>query len=76
MGQNYSNFDKQSIKKFVFNTFENEKPTRLKKRDFFVVGDILCIDLPDEYQFNMCHLGLVYCMDVDKDGRFSQEDLC
>ena len=29
----------------------------------------------EEYLINFNHLGLLYCMDTDKDGRFSLPDL-
>ena len=29
----------------------------------------------DEYRFNMCHLGMLFMMDKDKDGRFTLDDL-
>ena len=31
--------------------------------------------LQEEYRFNMCHLGMLFMMDKDKDGRFTLEDL-
>lgn len=75
MGQDYSKFDEKSIKTFVGNIMKDEKQQRLKRRDFLVVGDILCMELPDGYSFNVLHLGLLYCLDTDKDGRYYLEDL-
>ena len=46
-----------------------------KKRDHLVVGDILSMELPDGYSFNVLHIGMLYCLDVDKDGRYDLEDL-
>jgi hypothetical protein len=40
-----------------------------------VIGDIFNIEMPDDLQINFMHLGLVYCLDTDKDGRFYIEDL-
>ena len=35
-----------------------------------VISDLLVVDMPEEYKLNFLHLGMLYCMDVDKDGRF------
>ena len=75
MGQNYSQFDEKSIKTFVANIMNTEKAQRLKRRDFLVVGDILNIEMPEEYSLNFEHLGLLYCLDTSKDGRYYLEDL-
>lgn len=40
-----------------------------------VMSDILNIEMPDDYKMNFLHLGMLYCMDVDKDGRYYLEDL-
>ena len=40
-----------------------------------MLSDVLSLNLPDDYIFNFTHLGNLYCMDANKDGRFSQEDL-
>ena len=40
-----------------------------------VLSDILNIEMPDDYKMNFYHLGMLYCMDVDRDGRFYLEDL-
>lgn len=72
---NYSNFDEREIKVFVKNRFEDEQKSKLKRRDFMVVSDLLNAELPDEYKINFYHLGLLYCLDVDKDGRFYLSDL-
>lgn len=52
------------------NTFTAEQKTKLKRRDFMVISDLLNIDLPDDYKMNFMHLGILYNMDADKDGRF------
>ena len=33
------------------------------------------MSLPDDYSVNMCHLGLIFMMDWNKDGRFSLDDM-
>ena len=75
MGQSFSNFDEKSIKKFIENVFKEEQKSRLKRRDFMVVGDIINLELNDEHPVNFLHLGLLYCLDVDKDGRFCIDDM-
>ena len=40
-----------------------------------VVGDLIYIEMPDDYEIDFLHLGLIYCLDSDKDGRFSQDDI-
>ena len=40
-----------------------------------VISDIFNIELPDDLQINFMHLGFIYCLDTDKDGRFYIEDL-
>lgn len=39
------------------------------------LSDILMVSLPDDYIFNFHHLGTLFCLDNNKDGRFSLEDL-
>ena len=38
-------------------------------------GQIISEDMGEDYKFNMCHLGTIFMMDWDKDGRISLEDL-
>jgi hypothetical protein len=58
---------------FIGNEYEKHKGN--KKRDYLVLSDILGISLPEDYAFNFYHLGHLFCMDHNKDGRFSLEDL-
>lgn len=74
MGGNFSNLTTQK----AFNTFikeEYEKIKVTKKREYLVLSDVLSINLPDDYIFNFHHLGNLFCMDANKDGRFSVEDI-
>ena len=48
---------------------------KFKRRDYMVISDLLNAELPEDYSVNFLHIGLLYCMDVDKDGRFTIEDL-
>jgi len=40
-----------------------------------VMGDILNVELDDQFSVNMNHLGFIYCLDVDKDGWYYLDDL-
>ena len=40
-----------------------------------MLSDVLSINLPEDYIFNFHHLGNLFCMDANKDGRFSVEDI-
>ena len=33
------------------------------------------MSLPEDYRINMCHLGMLFMMDWNKDGRFSLDDM-
>ena len=47
-----------------------------RKRDFLVLSDMVNgMGLDSEYRFNMCHLGMLFMMDQNKDGRFTLDDL-
>ena len=35
----------------------------------------LTSDLPDDYRFSTMHMGMLFAMDTDKDGRFSVADM-
>ena len=58
----------------AFITSEYEK-ARNKKRDYLVLSELLSLNLPDDYIFNFAHLGSLFSMDHNKDGRFSLDDL-
>ena len=73
MGANFSNFSEKNLTTFVQSEYEKYKSS--KKRDYMVLSDVLSINLPEEYPFNFFHLGNLFNMDQNKDGRFSLEDL-
>ena len=73
MGGNFSNLtSKQALDAFITQEYER---ARNKKRDYLVLSEILSVNLPDDYIFKFCHIGNLFCMDANKDGRFSLEDL-
>ena len=41
------------------------------------MSDILALsaDLPDDYRFSTAHMGMLFLIDNDKDGRFSASDM-
>ena len=73
MGGNFSNFDERLMVTFMTNEYEKYRGS--KKRDYLVLSDILSINLPEDYAFNFYHLGNLFCMDANKDGRFNLDDL-
>ena len=78
MGANYSNFDNKSLQQFITTEYEKQRHRSNKKnRDFLILSDVLLLslDLPDDYRFNTAHMGTLFLMDTDKDGRFSLPDL-
>jgi len=74
MGVTISNFDEKSLLEFVSKEYE-KRASLNKKKDYLVLNDILSVELPDGYQFNLYHLGNLFCMDWNKDGRFTLDDL-
>lgn len=73
MGANYSNFDERSIENFIKLNFAESKK---KNKGFLTLSDLLLnVDLPDEQKFNYTHLGTLFMMDSNKDGRFTLDDL-
>ena len=77
MGASYSNFDHPSLEKFIAEEYEKQRKNSTKaKKDYLVLYDmVMGLDLPDDYRFTTNHLGLLFMMDWNKDGRFSLDDL-
>ena len=73
MGGNFSQMD-TSASLLSFIQQEYEKARGKPKRDYLVLSDLLTVSLPADYTFNFCHIGTLFCMDANKDGRFSMED--
>ena len=89
MGISYSNFDdkndveKKAFLKFIeslYNDALKYKPQ--KKKDFLVLNDLfasfsemLSSENREQFEINFNHLGILYCMDKDKDGNFSLDDV-
>ena len=78
MGTGYSNFDEKSIVPWVTAEFEKTQQNK-KSRAYLVLSDLfyggVLHELPEDYTINMCHLGSLFMLDGDKDGRISLEDM-
>eukprot|EP00347_Sterkiella_histriomuscorum_P012640 403367795 len=75
MGANFSNFNEQTLQRFITHEYEKVK-SNSKKRDYLILSDIInSVQLPEDYPFNFHHLGNLFMMDANKDGRFSHDDL-
>ena len=77
MGANFSNFDYKSLQLFIQTEYEKQRQRSNKKREYLVLSDVLLLsfDLPDDYRFSTAHMGTLFLMDTDKDGRFSLQDV-
>ena len=78
MGANYSNFNEKTLEAFIKEEYENQrqKQGQQRKKDFLVLSDLVNgMSLPEDYRINMCHLGMLFMMDWNKDGRFSLDDM-
>jgi hypothetical protein len=73
MGGGFSNFDEKSLVAFVSNQFKDALSQ--KKRDYLVLREIIYFELPSDFNFQFTHLGNIFCMDQNKDGRFTLEDI-
>ena len=78
MGANYSNFNEKTLEAFIKEEYENQrqKQGQQRKKDFLVLSDLVNgMSLPEDYRINLCHLGMLFMMDWNKDGRFSLDDM-
>ena len=78
MGASYSNFNQQSLETFIATEYENQRKSsgQGRKREYLVLSDLVNgMSLPEDFRLNMCHLGMLFMMDWNKDGRFSLDDM-
>ena len=54
---------------------EFERVRRDATREYLILGEILQIKSQDEYPFSFAHLGILFILDEDKDGRVTLEEL-
>jgi hypothetical protein len=72
MGANACSLSANELKHIVSKEFENH--VKSKKRDYLVLSEVLKLDPPDDLKINFHHLGNLFCLDFNKDGRFSVDD--
>ena len=56
-------------------TSEYERVRKDKTRDYLNISEILQLQSQEEYPFTFSHLGVLYVLDDDKDGRVEIEEL-
>jgi len=74
MGQSTSTIPKEKIAELVKREYENSISLHVKDRNYLVLHDLFKLTLPEDIQLNFGHLGNLFNIDADKDGRFSLED--
>ena len=71
MGQNGS-LD-LGIAEFLKTEFSEKKEAN--DRDYLTLAEVLTLQPPEEYPFDLLHIGLVFVLDSDLDGRVSYPEL-
>ena len=61
------------IEEFINSEFE--KLLDGKDRDYLTLSEILKIEPPEEYPFNFYHIGNLYVLDNNQDGRIQKEEM-
>ena len=55
---------------------EFDKTLKSKERDFLIISEVMRYRTPEAFEdVDFSHLGMIFQIDADKDGRFSIEDL-
>jgi hypothetical protein len=72
MGNTESGLDK-GIQQYCESEFERVRKDNM--RDYLVLGEILQIQSQEDFPFTMNHIGNLYALDVNKDGRVTLEEL-
>ena len=72
MGNVESNMDK-GLQLYIKQEFERVQKDPSK--DYLTLGEVLQLKSQDEYPFTFAHLGLLFVLDDDRDGRVTQEEL-
>ena len=78
MGASLSNYNEETIKEWISTEFDRVRASKSskKKSDYLVLSDMIyLVDLPDDARLKTEHLGTLYMLDANKDGRFSLDDL-
>ena len=71
MGATVANQSEEHLHNLVEKEFNAKKG---RKKDYMVLKEILKLKFLDDLSINMFHLGNLYSLDADKDGRFSLQD--
>eukprot|EP01017_Pseudomicrothorax_dubius_P045771 TRINITY_DN7969_c0_g1_i1.p1 TRINITY_DN7969_c0_g1~~TRINITY_DN7969_c0_g1_i1.p1 ORF type:complete len:236 (+),score=55.42 TRINITY_DN7969_c0_g1_i1:65-772(+) len=72
MGNAESGLDK-GLQQFI--TTEYDKARKDKSRDYLRMHEIFSLQSPEDFPFSFAHLGTLYVVDADKDGRVTLEEL-
>lgn len=54
---------------------EFDRVRKDKTRDYLIIGEVLQLQASDEYPFNFSHMGILFVLDEDRDGRVTLEEL-
>lgn len=72
MGNNESSLDK-GIQQCVLSEYERVKKD--KSRDYLILKEILNLSHPDDYPFTFAHIGNLFVLDENQDGRVNQQEI-
>jgi len=72
MGNSESGIDK-GLEMHIQSEFERVRKD--KTRDYLIIGEVLQLQSQEEYPFTFSHLGILFVLDDDKDGRVTIEEL-
>ncbi len=74
MGQSTSSISREKLEELVKREYEAALQQHAKDRDYLVLHDLFKINLPEDVQLNFSHIGNLFNIDHDRDGRFSLAD--
>eukprot|EP00826_Nyctotherus_ovalis_P046503 TRINITY_DN5262_c0_g2_i17.p1 TRINITY_DN5262_c0_g2~~TRINITY_DN5262_c0_g2_i17.p1 ORF type:complete len:222 (+),score=52.42 TRINITY_DN5262_c0_g2_i17:128-793(+) len=75
MGKTISTIPKEKVDEIIKKEYENALSQHVKDRDYLVLHDLFKLTLPEDIQLNFSHMGNLFNLDYDKDGRFSLVDI-
>ena len=68
-----ASFSLDYIKPLISSEFERVKTEQ--QRDYLKLSEVLQIKAPEDISINFYHIGTLFRLDEDKDGRFTLQDL-
>ena len=74
MGQTISTISKEKVDEIIKKEYNNALAQNAKDRDYLLLHDLFKLSLPEDIQLNFSHMGNLFNLDNDKDGRFSLSD--